>query len=281
MSRAHVAIVQSVFDFAIREINALEDRIVCTEAEADAMLWEQARQVVAQLEAGLTQRQLAAQWFKTTGEPYSQMHVSFTARVFREKFTFQPRPRFRDAYHAIANGGISNKVNRLLHQSGNYEWFTPPDVVQAARDVLGTIDLDPASCELANTVVHAAKIYTAEDNGLDQPWQGRVFLNPPYRQPEIKQFCEKFARHAEAREIQGIVLVNNATDTQWFATIAAVAHAFCFPSFRFRYWHPENQDADTALQGQVIVYTGPDRDAFCRRFSEIGLVLVRPRLEGD
>jgi phage N-6-adenine-methyltransferase len=276
--KAAAALVQSVFDFAVREINALEGRIAKAEDDADAMLWEQARQVVEQLEAGRSRRKLAAQWINArTGEPYSHVHVHRTALTFERYFNVTPRPRFREAYNELANApALSGKVNRLLHQSGDYEWFTPPDVVQAARDVLGTIDLDPASCELANTVVQAAKIYTANDNGLEQPWQGRVFLNPPYRQPEIKQFCEKFARHAEAREIQGIVLVNNATDTQWFATIAAVAHAFCFPSFRFRYWHPENQDADTALQGQVIVYTGPKRDAFCRRFAEIGLVLVRP-----
>jgi len=105
------AIVQSVHAAAVREINALEVRIVQAEDDADAQLWEQARQVVAQLEAGLSQRELARQWINArTGEPYSQMHVSFTARVFAEKYTFQPRPRFRDAYNAIANPPKAAKV---------------------------------------------------------------------------------------------------------------------------------------------------------------------------
>ena len=62
--KADAALVQSVFDYAIREINALETRIVTAEDDADAMLWEQARQVVEQLEAdgGPSQRQLAKQW---------------------------------------------------------------------------------------------------------------------------------------------------------------------------------------------------------------------------
>ena len=98
------ALVQTVFDFAIREINALEQRIVQAEDDADAMLWQQAEQVIAQLDAGLSQRDLARQWINVrTGEPYSQMHVSYVRQVV-EKFTFQvPRPRFREAYNEIAN----------------------------------------------------------------------------------------------------------------------------------------------------------------------------------
>jgi len=273
--KAPAGIVQSVFDFAIREINALEIRIVTAEDDADAMLWEQARQVVAQLDAGLSQRELAKQWINVrTGEPYSQMHVSFTARLIREKFTFQPRPRFRDAYNESANA-TSGKVNRLLHQTGDYEWYSPPEVVDAARDVLGVIDLDPASCDVANTVVQAATIYTEQDNGLEQPWRGRVFLNPPYRSADLERFAAKFADHVRAGDIQGIALVNNATDTQWFRTFASAATAFCFLSSRCRFWQPD-RDADTALQGQVVVYSGPDRDAFCQRFARVGLVLVRP-----
>lgn len=270
------AIVCSVYEPAIREINSLEQRIMAAEDDADHRLWEQARCVVEQLEAGLSQRKLADQWINLrTGEPYSKTHVVHTAAVFAGHFTDQPRPRFRDAYNAIANAGVAGKENRLLHQTGDYEWYSPRDVVEAARDVLGTIDLDPASCDVANTVIRASKIFTRQDNGLDQPWSGRVYLNPPYRQPEIEQFCEKFAQHAKAGEIDGIVLANNCTDTKWFNVLAGAATAFCFPSFRCRYWQPD-RETSTALQGQVVVYAGSAPDTFCRRFAEIGLVLVRP-----
>ena len=122
MTRA--AIVQSVFDFVVREINALEQRIVQSEDDADAMLWEQARQVVAQLDAGLSQRALASQWINVrTGEPYSAMHVNYTRQAF-VKFTLQvPRPRFRDVYNALAN----KPANRLVHNSGDFEWYTPSE----------------------------------------------------------------------------------------------------------------------------------------------------------
>jgi hypothetical protein len=59
-------------------------------------------------------------------------------------------------------------------------------------------------------------------------------MNPPYRQPDIEQFRQKFAHHAKAGDIHGIALVNNVTDTQWFSTLAEKATAFCFPAFRCR-----------------------------------------------
>ena len=100
----NTVIVESVYAAAVREINALEHRIAKAEDDADAMLWGQAAQVVAQLDAGLSHRDLAKQWINArTGEPDSHMHVSLTARLYRGKFTLQPRPRFRDAYNEIAN----------------------------------------------------------------------------------------------------------------------------------------------------------------------------------
>ena len=71
----------------------------------------------------------------------------------------------------------------VQHSSATNEHYTPKDIVEAARDVLGTIELDPASCELGNSVVGAMAWYgpgseLAED-GLAEPWIGKVFLNPP------------------------------------------------------------------------------------------------------
>ena len=55
------AIVESVHESDIREINSLESSIIHSEDDADDKLWQQAGRVVALLDAGMTQRALAAQ----------------------------------------------------------------------------------------------------------------------------------------------------------------------------------------------------------------------------
>lgn len=65
------------------------------------------------------------------------------------------------------------------HSSNTNEHLTPEWLVKMSRRVLGGIDLDPASCEFANRVVHAERFFTKADNGLFREWHGRVFLNPP------------------------------------------------------------------------------------------------------
>jgi len=71
-------------------------------------------------------------------------------------------------------------MKNAKHSSRSVEHFTPHDVVEAARELLQGIDVDPASCAAANKYVKAEVFYTRRRNGLvHRPWYGRVFLNPP------------------------------------------------------------------------------------------------------
>jgi hypothetical protein len=72
----------------------------------------------------------------------------------------------------------------VLHSSESNEWYTPAKFVNAARKLMGDIDLDPASSEAANKAVKAGKIFTIDDDGLSKKWKGRVWLNPPYGRGE-------------------------------------------------------------------------------------------------
>ncbi len=56
------------------------------------------------------------------------------------------------------------------HSSKSSGWQTPPFILEPARIVLGSIDLDPASCAQANKTVKAKTFFTPERNGLARPW---------------------------------------------------------------------------------------------------------------
>lgn len=62
------------------------------------------------------------------------------------------------------------------------EWYTPGWLVEHARTVMGSIDIDPASTrEVNERLVHAERFLDSVDDGLDIRWEGNVFLNPPSR----------------------------------------------------------------------------------------------------
>lgn len=180
--------------------------------------------------------------------------------------TAEPPGRVLDATE------LFGKKPHVTNNSGENEWYTPAVYTDAARAVMGTIDLDPASSEAANEVVGATAFYTVTDDGLKHEWHGKVWMNPPYGRPLIDQFCAKLTEEYAAGNVtEACVLVNNATETGWFHALAEVASAVCFPRHRIRYWQP-NKDTLTPLQGQAVLYLGPDVDAFAAQFVNFGVV---------
>lgn len=160
------------------------------------------------------------------------------------------------------------KRPHVANNSGNNEWYTPAEYIEAARFAMGSIDLDPASSEIANKVVKSSVFYTAESSGLEQKWTGNVWLNPPYASDLIGKFIDKLI--AERQNFrQAIVLVNNATETEWFNRLISVASAVCFPKSRVKFYMPDGKTG-APLQGQAVVYIGENGQAFLKAFRDFG-----------
>jgi len=108
--------------------------------------------------------------------------------------------------HSVPNGGLSN------------EWYTPPGIFEA----LGiSFDLDP--CHPAERLpwIPVEHTYDKADDGLAQPWSGRVWMNPPYG-AETDPWLERFVEHGN-----GIALVFARTETEWFHRHALAVDAWC------------------------------------------------------
>lgn len=165
---------------------------------------------------------------------------------------------------------VSEVRNRphVANNSGNNEWYTPADYIEAAREVMESIDLDPASNDIAQKTVKAAVYYTAETNGLDKEWHGNVWMNPPYASDLIGKFIDKLIAELPNIE-QAIVLVNNATETEWFGKLISHASAVCFPRSRVKFYMPDGKTG-APLQGQAVIYFGENKERFAEVFSGKG-----------
>jgi hypothetical protein len=112
-------------------------------------------------------------------------------------------------------------------KTGKEEWLTPPYIINQ----LGEFDLDP--CAPINRPWDTAKHhYTIEDDGLKQPWRGRVWLNPPYGN-KTGEWMRKMAEHSN-----GIALTFARTDTEWFQKyVFMYGHAILFIKGRIQFYH--------------------------------------------
>ena len=130
------------------------------------------------------------------------------------------------------------QITRTRTWTGEIEWYTPPDILKSAYEVMGGIDLDPASSDAqqAQALVKAKQYFTIANNGLERPWHGRVWLNPPYARGWIDLFVEKMVTSYRSGEMSaGIMLTNSATETRWWQMAAGACDALCFRRGRVRF----------------------------------------------
>jgi phage N-6-adenine-methyltransferase len=166
-------------------------------------------------------------------------------------------------------------VHRALG-TGDNEWYTPREHVDIARKVLGTIDLDPASSAIAQRTVKATTYFTKNNDGLTKKWRGKVWLNPPYSQPDIADFVAKLLSEIKAGHVtEAILLTHNFSDTKWFHAAANAARLLCFTEGRIRFVDPDGNVSAAPTNGQTFFYFGNRPAAFAAQFCEIGFVAER------
>jgi phage N-6-adenine-methyltransferase len=158
-------------------------------------------------------------------------------------------------------------------------WFTPSLYTDMATEVMGRIDLDPFSSDAANAQVKARRYFTIEHDAFQQTWfqeQGRVFMNPPYTRQIVDSAIELFLMHIDRGEItQGIVLVNNATETRWFQSLARRCSVACFPDRRIAFENVDGKHVSGNTRGQVFFYFGHRIERFHNVFGRIGTIFSR------
>ena len=170
------------------------------------------------------------------------------------------------------------------HSSERSDWVTPPEIIEAAREVMGSIDLDPASSGRVNRkVVKATKYYNERMNGLKKPWYGNVWLNPPFGYISVEgkqQSSQKLWREKATFEFnngkndvrQMITIFNAATSQSWFRPL--FKQTICFPFKRIAYCDPSTFEPQKGNSyASVIVYWGSDPKRFRSVFKDFGTIV--------
>jgi hypothetical protein len=173
---------------------------------------------------------------------------------------------------------------------------TPARVVELARATLEHIDLDPASDEEANKLVRADRIYTKADNGLDQQWAGRVFLNPPGGKVSRVGMCHypkplssaavwwaKLLHEVDSGRVEAAIFVafniEAMLNTQKFTDRPIQAYPFCVPRKRLCFPSSCGEKVSSPPAASAVVLISDHRPLgvelrfrFRDLFSELGFV---------
>ena len=271
-----VGLAQEVRDQKLHEAQDIADAVLDAEVRIGELM---AKVPKATATSG---NQYTGKWKNDTAvdnpKPKSEIikEAGFTTKQVERFQTLAAHPKAVEQAKAVAREegnivtrqAVFNEIKKphVSNNSGDNEWFTPSEYIEAARSVMGCIDLDPASNDYANQTVKAHHYYTQERNGLEQEWWGNIWMNPPYSTGLVKAFVDKLI---SSNFNQAIVLVNNATETEWFRKMIDNASAFVFPSGRIRF---EKKDGakNSPLQGQAFIYFGKSPDRFLEVFKKYG-----------
>lgn len=143
------------------------------------------------------------------------------------------------------------------------DWYTPPSIF----DALGVrFDLDPCSPGPGHWVP-AASIYTEADDGLNKPWFGTVFMNPPFggRNGHVP-WLVKFFDHGD-----GIAIVRAYTSSSWWHDHMRRAETLLFPRGKTKFVRPDGSIGGSPGHGVVLIGMGSKcKDAL--RDSRLGMI---------
>lgn len=147
---------------------------------------------------------------------------------------------------------------------GHDEWLTPPEILRK----LGSFDLDP--CAPVNRPWATARHhYSRLNDGLAQPWAGRVWLNPPFGREAVK-WLRKLVQHGN-----GIALVPARTETAMFyECVWDVADAVLFMKGRPHFHYVDGTRAKANSGAPICLVAYGAANALCLEQSGLGKVLA-------
>jgi len=167
----------------------------------------------------------------------------------------------------------SKKTLKTLTSSNSDEHNTPSYLVEAAREIMGGIDLDPMTNLIANETIKASNICTKEDDGLTKDWYGRVWLNPPFSLSKLA-IPKLIESYENGNVIQAVLLIKSDVSTQKYKLL--YPYPFCELDKRVKFENTSNKDSSPFPV--VMFYLGQDFYKWNQVMSKLGKVHIGHRL---
>lgn len=166
-----------------------------------------------------------------------------------------------------------NAAQLINQTSGKTEYYTPPRIIEAARRVMGSIDLDVASSATANLIVKAGRFYTQDEDGLTQPWFGRVWMNHPFSRENNPRWIRKLVSEYCSGHVERACCITYAcTSEEWFQPL--YGYPMCYLSPRTNYRLENGTILRGVTKGSVVTYMGSCLPLFEDVFGKLGSVML-------
>lgn len=191
-----------------------------------------------------------------------------------------------DVFSADAIEGVERFLRLMemivsLAPLAKEEYYTPSPIAESSRKVMGSIDLDPTSCEFANQTIKAKHYYTREQDALSRDWTEHsprtLYCNFPYSNGIMRLLVDHLVLFWQvSTTVEHTILICNTTDTSssWFQLMLKESDALCFPDDRVEFTLPDGSVNNNNRYAQAIFYMGHDPGAFCVEFAKYGFAMV-------
>lgn len=155
-------------------------------------------------------------------------------------------------------------------KAGVQDYFTPPEIVDAARTAMGGIDLDAASHPLANREHKIPDYFHTGRSAFHNDWYGRVWLNPPYG--NNAPWFECITKYTDTGAVEQLCMLSPmwAFQTRLALPVMERATGLILLSPTPRFWGNKDPDKSGSNQPHGVIYIGERQQEFHQAFARFG-----------
>lgn len=169
----------------------------------------------------------------------------------------------------------------VSQKAGIKDYFTPPEIVDAAREAMGGIDLDAASHPLANRTHKIPDYFHTGRSAFHNDWHGRVWLNPPYG--NNAPWFERIVEFVDSGAVEQLCMLSPmwAFQTRIARPVIERASGLILLSPTPTFWGNREPDKTGSNQPHGVIYIGHNSQRFHQAFARFGFPMTPAWAEAE